>query len=333
MEAAAARLTSAVAALAAAASTSTSSSSDGGSTAAPATTQQDSIEEQMSLVQKADLYCGLLLQAFYWASSAVSQSLRSGTGFCIEAALPAAPAAVRLILAGFQACSRLQQLMQQQLPQEQVPLNFRSLGAVGSSFLSNHGCLPVQLVSVLPAAVTSDVMRSCPAARELLMSPDLASCLALVLVVTVLGLDTRGDVGGRAAPSSATSSSSDPSLGSRTGCQLQGTEGQQQQGPRQGSRSGSDIGGGSGCGGSSGVRSKSLTALSCGFFDILGVSKQTAQEAARMLKSEGLTTVDAMYHVASGYRRVVTYQVGWGAAKLKHDNFEIEHLAGHTHAA
>jgi hypothetical protein len=109
MDAAAAQLTAAIAALAAAVTTTVSSSTG--------TTQQHSIQQQMARVEEADEHCVVLMSAMHLISCALSQQASFGT----ETALPAAPAAVRLILAGYQACGRLQKLWQvsnQQLPQK-----------------------------------------------------------------------------------------------------------------------------------------------------------------------------------------------------------------------
>ena len=309
MDAAAVRLTEAVTGLVATAGSSSNSSNSYGSKGVSATTQHDSIQERMSRVEKADIYCGLLLQLFHRASSAGSQQVR----FCAALALPAAPAAMRLTLTGFQVCSRLQQLWQQN--KELGALQHGSFAAVGSSFVCKNRWLAFQLVPELAGEVSDNMLQTRPAARELLSSPDLVFCLTIVLLVVVLGLDTSDEVNGTADSSSAISSSnsmSRPSVGSSTYRHSRGTGAQQQEQQQQvwqGSSARDGCGGGGrGCS-SRGVLLGSLTPLSCGLFDMLGVSKETVQEAAGLLKCQGVAYMNT---VASGYLRVLQYQVSWG---------------------
>lgn len=147
------------------------------------------------------------------------------------------------------------------------------------------------------------VLPSCPAACQLLQSPELLPCLAIVLVVSVLELDTVAD--GGAGPAGAIGSSSRGS-GSSAGGQPAGSNGQQQ--PQwAGSSSGSEDG--SNRSGSSSARLQdSLTPLSCGLFDILGVSKETMLQAARLAAVEQATTSGSIALIAA-YTSVVTYQV------------------------
>jgi hypothetical protein len=288
MDAAAARLTAAVAALAA-----TTTSSCGGSTrtAVSTTTQQDSMHRQVSRVEKADELCGWLLKAFHMTSNVWPLQAR----FSFEAALPFAPAATRLILTGSQTCSKVQQLWQQQ--KEQLPLQVGNLAAVRNSFFTRFDTLPLALLAV-PAAVYSDSLQSTPAGRELLLSHDFMSCLAFVLVVTVLGLwlDTSSDgqTGSSATP--AVSSSSAAGVGSSTGS---GTQQQGQAGSI--SSSGDSI--------RSSVRLDSVAPLSCSLFDVLGVTKETALQAARLAGSEGLVTVAEMETLGLAYGCVLKFQV------------------------
>jgi hypothetical protein len=92
MDAAAAKLTHLVAKLASQMPTVSSSSTVG----------FEHLQREQVLthcVNQADHQCGLLLQCLDLTSCVLSQTAT----FSLEVALPAAPAAVRLILAGFQA--------------------------------------------------------------------------------------------------------------------------------------------------------------------------------------------------------------------------------------
>lgn len=152
----------------------------------------------------------------------------------------------------------------------------------------------------LPAAVYSDSLQSTPAGRELLLSHDFLSCLAFVLVVTVLGLwlDTSSDGQTGASAIPAVSSSSAAGVGSSTG------SGRQQQGQAgSSSSSGDSI--------SSSVRLDSVAPLSCSLFDVLGVTKETVVQAARLAGSEGLVTVAEMETLGLAYGCVLKFQVSW----------------------
>jgi hypothetical protein len=110
MDAAAARLTAAVAALTAAtAITDSTNSSSSSSTAMNPHVQLDIIQQQLSYSAVQFESCLIELQNVYMVSCTLSPT---GT-FKLSAALPAAPAAVRLILTTFQSYSKLQQLLQQ----------------------------------------------------------------------------------------------------------------------------------------------------------------------------------------------------------------------------
>lgn len=52
-----------------------------------------------------------------------------------------------------------------------------------------------------------------------------------------------------------------------------------------------------------------MTPLSCGLFGILGVTKETALQAAQVLKSEGVTALPDVAALASDYIGVLKYQV------------------------
>jgi hypothetical protein len=292
MDAAAARLTAAVAALAAA-----SSGSSGTSTALPSTTQRDSMQLLVSCVEKADKLCGLLLEACQLTSSVLSQQAR----FSFEPALAAAPAAMRLILTGFQACSKLQLLWQQN--RQLLPPLVCKVAAFGSSFLRRFCCIGL----VLPVVVFNDSLQSSPAGRALLLSPDYVSCLAIVLAVTVLGLwlDAGSDDGRAGATAPAARSSSAPGVGSSTGARRR--QQQQQAGGSNGSGSSSGNGGRVRCS----LRLDSVAPLSCSLFDTLGVTKETVLQAARLAKAERLASVREVESLAMVYGCVLQYQVSW----------------------
>jgi hypothetical protein len=282
MVAAAAKLTAAVAALQATAATTSSSTSGSADAPVSPTTEQDSIQKQTSKLEVADRQCGLLLMAFEVTSTALSPAAY----FTPELAVAAAPAAMRLILTGFQACSKLQQLWQQK--KAQLPLQVGKLGTILGSFIFSAGSLGL----TMPGAVYDGTLQSSPAGTQLLLNPDFVSCLAIMLVVTVLGMDTsmRSAAGNGAAATAAASSSRSSSSSSSSSA------------PGVGSSTGSSSS-------SSGVRLDSLTPLSCGLFDILGVGKETVLQAAKVAKSAGLATLPKMCTLASCYHSVSWLQV------------------------
>jgi hypothetical protein len=233
-----------------------------------------------------------------------SCALSSAGRFTLEAALPAAPADVRLMLSIFKACSRLKQLGLQQLLLPEAPSVLHS-----DVELSCEWGLPALLSAMKTLAFplkngVAATLQSCPGACELLLVPEFVPCLAIMSVVTVLGLDTSsgGATGGASSSSSSTRSSGGSGSGSKTGRQLTGS-GRQQQSPLAGSN------GSSSSGLSSGVQVDSLTPLACSLFDILGVSREAAAEAARLAKSAGLTTLGHMNMYMVCHNEVLRHQV------------------------
>lgn len=255
MDAAAVQLTGAVAALAAAAAATPGCSSHDPA-AEPLTTLQDRIEAPSCNVNWADVYSTKLLLTYELVSSVLSPE---GV-FKFEAALPAAPGAVRLMLGIYQAHSGLQQLkQQQQLPWlvkgEVVDLieSGKALHAIPKVVLNLASSMTKGRSAVL------DTLPSCPGANELLLLPEFASCLACMLVVTVLGWDTttcRDSDSVAAAPVATRRKSM---KGSRTSPQV--TDTQQQKAVSSGSNVSSGDGSDRTCG--NGVSLDSLTPLSC----------------------------------------------------------------------
>jgi hypothetical protein len=137
-------------------------------------------------------------------------------------------------------------------------------------------------------------LQSCPCARELLLSPDLVSCLAVMVIASMLGWVTSSIDCPRAVATPTASSSSGPVAASSTGLPLASTHEQRQQ-----QQASSIMGRGDGRG---------LTPLSCNLFDVLGVSKETVIQVARLLKGKFWASVFA--RVVTAYTRVLDVQVG-----------------------
>jgi hypothetical protein len=269
MDAAAARLTAAVAALAAASSNSGSShaggSSSGGSgssdnSSGPSSTEQVSIQQLTLDVMGENFQSSCMLKILLLASYPLSP-----TGiFSIQAVLPAAPAAMRMMLTVFQNYHR------------QPPLQLFSHS--NNPLLEMH-----KFMLSFACGLRGDVagtLQLCPAASELLLSPELLSCLAIMLVVIVLGLDTSTDRTDAYTPSE-----------------------KQRQEQRQAGSSGSGL---------SGARLESLTPLSWGLFDTLGVTKGTALHAALVAQAQGFSTLFNFKVLLASYNSVLDHQVRLG---------------------
>ena len=344
MDAAAALLTAAAAAVAAAAANS------GGSTLGAAGTLQDRISfQRLGCFVNTAACCRCLLQYFHLTSCVLSDRQGAPPGmFVLPAALPAAPAAVRLIITLLQAYGRLQQQQQLQHVMDEISQSDQDWAKA----------LPVvpRVMSALVGALKDESLhhplQSCPGASELLLLPEFVSCLALMPVVIVLGLDTSSNNGAGAA---ATPSTLSGSSRSSPGRQVLGAARQQQlaqqavSGSSSSGGSGSSSRGGAGSSGrggasssgggraragsssrgaagnsgssssravssrgsglSSGVRMDSVTPLSCGLFDILGVTKETAVELAAFAEYDGLTTLAHLETLLEIYRTVLKHQV------------------------
>jgi hypothetical protein len=267
MDAAAAQLTAAVGALEAATIGSSSrhdgsSSSSSSSNHASSSTEQISVQQLNFNVTGETFHSSSLLRLFMVASRALSTT----GSFNIAAALPAAPAVVRLMLTVYQLHSMRQELL----------LSHADDALEGACVLTLEFAWGItKLLRVLQACPTT--------ASELLLSHELLSCLAIMLVVVVVGLDTSTD-GKGAQP-------------------LRRQQQQQQQGGRS-SSSGSDGGGGV----NHGVQLDSLTPLSCSLFDILGVTKETVLQAASLAHSWGSTNMSNFETLLAGYKSALNHQ-------------------------
>jgi hypothetical protein len=318
MDTAGAFITAAAAAALAAAAANTSS------TTATASAPQPSSNPRQPAVYfaNADSCCKSLLQVFQMASCVLCPM----GFFTLPAALPAAPAAVRMILAVLQAHGRTQQ-QQQQLQQVLCArYDARQSGPSGAK----ASCLFIEEPKIMWALIgaladTDGMLELCPTATQLLQCPEFLSCLTIMAVATTLGLVVSND-STAAAATPATSSSS--GVGSSTGRQVRRAGRQQQQTREAGSgqvgssewtsicsggadagSSGSGGAGSSGSGLSNGMRLNSLTALSCSLFDILGVTKETALQLAGRVKSVGFTTPEHLLEILRIYNFVIEYQV------------------------
>jgi hypothetical protein len=298
MDAAAARLTTAVAALAAA--TAAASNSSISSMAVPSTANGH-IRQLSFKVMWADSSCVILLRTLDPACALWRTGL-----FGDIIGLPAASAAVRLMLTVCQVQGKLQQLRQHQLLQRHADITVK-----WSKGMRAVSVVMLALAEGLESRGVSDTLQLYPTASELLLLPQLVSCLAIVLVSVLLGLDTSADDWLKAAVTAATSSSSTLGVGSSTGRQAPGTGVPQQQ---QQQRPGSSGGSSSSNGMAAGVRLDSLTPLSCGLFRLLGITKETALQAARLAKAQGLTTLVSLDVLVAAYRDVIVHQVSRRAA-------------------
>jgi hypothetical protein len=271
MDAAAARLTRAVAALAAATagsssstgSSSTSSSNGGNSSKDGSSSTEQVCTQQLTLdVMGENHYSSHLLKMFLLSTYPLSSISET---FSIQAALPAAPAAMRLVLAVFQNYHMP--------PQTQ---------------LFSHSKDPLLEVNRVMLALACGLgghepgtLQLRPEASELLLSPELLSCLAIMLVVLVLGLDTSTDRTDAYTPIEARQ--------------------QQRQQLQQADSSGTGL--------SNGVLLDSLTPLSCSLFDKLGITKETALQAARLAHAQGFTTLFNFKITMASYNIVLDHQV------------------------
>jgi hypothetical protein len=167
------------------------------------------------------------------------------------------------------------------------------------------GLLAFQTLAAAFDGEVAAILQSCPAANELLLMPEFASCLAIMVVVTFLELDVsdHGRTGAAATQAASSSRGSTDGVGSSSGSDLVGSgtgdplprAGRQPPLPPQA--------------GGSGVRLDSLTPLSCGLFEILGVTKETVQQAAGASKTLGLTTEGQLYGLLVCYTSLIEYQV------------------------
>lgn len=294
MDAAAAWLAEAKAAVAAAAAAAPTTASSTNSTAAADMLAASNLQLPYTAVE-ADLYCTCLLDTFESVARVLSPTER----ILHKDALPAAPAAVRLCLSAFQAHSALQQL--DQLSSDHVPGQQRL-------FMVQHA---VAVLLSLAREIDGDAaaaVQSCPGAEPLLLSPELVSGMAVMSVVTVLGLDTSSQVGTGAADAPATRGSR---RGGGTGRKRPGTRGQQQQNRLPLLQQAASGSGGSCSGLSNGVRLGSLTPLSRSLFDILGVAEETMLHAAELGRPTVRTSLEGLQLSLEAFGSLLAYQVSW----------------------
>jgi hypothetical protein len=234
--------------------------------------------------QRAMHLIGNLLTVYIMACEVMSPT----PDLSSEAASPAAPAAVRLILTTFQTCSRLQQLAGRDGSPAPVLLGLVALLANDGVFaercvytLAKAHWAMIELLKVPDALRCSSSSSSrstegSPTACSIgaLLSSDLVPCLAITVLVATLGLDTSGNMLGG---SSATYSSSS-GAGSSTAVQAWTAQHPSQQAvPASGSSSSSTssserLG--------NGISLDSLTPLSRGLFGLLGVDQGVLRQAA-----------------------------------------------------
>jgi hypothetical protein len=110
----------------------------------------------------------------------------------MEAALPAAPAAVRLMLTTFQTYSKLQQLAGgDSAPAPVLLLGSDAIfqGGKSHSLSKVYWCI-ADITGAIQYDTADRSLLLLPGARELLRCPELVPCLAKAVLMTVLALDT-----------------------------------------------------------------------------------------------------------------------------------------------
>jgi hypothetical protein len=293
MDAAAARLTASLATLAALADTAAVPSHSSSSRADATTTAQQAIQDQLAYCFLEAEGCCFELQTFFKTACLLSPA----TLFSLAAALPAAPAAVKLCLTCFQACDSYTQLQQQLQPvradRSQPHFDLRSMCSV---------------TGALTAAVernTPDMLLACPDTRKLLLMPEFASCIAVLAVAAALGQDSSKSGGPTGPAATPGSSSSGHGAGSSTGGHLPGAGRRRQRQQQEADGSSSSTGSG---------RLGSLTPLSCSVLDMLGVTKETVLQVAMLEASEGSAALPRLSALTAACTDMLAYQVS-GSAK------------------
>jgi hypothetical protein len=142
------------------------------------------------------------------------------------------------------------------------------------SFVSKHQLVVFEVLAAVARNTTT--LQASPGARELLLSPCLLCCLAIMVLQTVLVLCISICACDRAAATPATSSSSGKGSSSSTACQSVGSGGRQLPEPAAGSASGPG----------NTMWLGSLTPLSCGLFGVLCITQETAVMLARSMKPD-----------------------------------------------
>ena len=282
MDATAAQFEAAVAALSAVAAT-------------PGSTQ--SLAELAQMVVLTKLCCSHLLCTFQMLSTVIQTE---GLVLC-RPAWPIAPSVVCLSLRTLQTHSQLQTIRQQQQPLDYLIASFET---------QPEGALNAVLKTLLALAfeiknVSPSVLATLPGAADMLLLPEFVSCLAIVLLVAVLGLNTGVD----AAPAASSSRSirSSRSGGRSSGQQRSRPERQQQ--TTLASSSGGGDGSSSSSSNSNSRQLDSMTPLSCSLFGVLGISKDNALQAATLARSMGLTAASSLTTWLTAYMTVVRHQV------------------------
>jgi hypothetical protein len=275
-----------------------------------ATPDIDLLSEVVQVIDTTEMCCSDLLSTF----TMVNGILATDGRLFSTAAWPAAPAAVRLSRIVILCRSKVQTLRHQQpLGDLFDSIEIQPEGAM-RSVLRVLFLLAFEVIESKPVVRAEQLLESPSGAAALLLLPEFASCLAMVLLVAVLGLDTCGT---GAAAFAATCS-----VGSSSGQRTSHTSRRQQLQERAGS--GSNGGGGGGGGGSNsssveggdsssgldnGVRLDSLTPLSCSLFDLLGITREAAMEAAVVAKPLGLTALPVLTAWVKAYQTVTKHQV------------------------
>ena len=233
-------------------------------------------------------------------------------GTNLEAGLPAAPAAMRLIHTAFRTCSRLQQLAGREGSPAPLLLLAADKTFQGDCRFTSR-MLYWALYDIAGAMYAENVtgaLQSLPGACELLLCPELVPCLAITVLVGLLGLTTRkqkaagrGSGNKGAVGSASGSSSSSASLGSSAGDGAGGSSGsssgrgmltsqtqEHMQQPATPAATISTAGSSTSSSSSSvtrtarlpnGISLDSLTPLSRGLFSLLGVDEDVLLEVAR----------------------------------------------------
>jgi hypothetical protein len=113
---------------------------------------------------------------------------------CLQAALPIAPAAVRLILTVFQTCSRFQQLLGRE---GAAPAPVRLLGAAYlvqcTIYLGTAYWASILIAIELAWKDMDNALQALPGARELLLCPELVPCLTITVLLATVRLGTGAE--------------------------------------------------------------------------------------------------------------------------------------------
>jgi hypothetical protein len=259
-------------------------------------------------------------------------STPEGGVLSFEVALPAAAAAIQLHCMLFTTCSSLQQLASQEdVPEAVVLLSHNA--DVQENCAAVLGEAHWAVVDLLRAVNNYSSMRgslqSLPGARELLLCPELVPCLAVTVLVTVLGLDTGLQEGtgsgsrSRHAAHGASSSSSSAAGSSRTASSGSSSRSRQaladQSCPQVGSSTPyrqrgnrSSTGSGSSSGRlANGISLDSLSPLSRSLFGLLGVEHGVLLQAASAAKDKwSVNFTPAVFeYLIHPYRFLIEQQV------------------------